>query len=209
MTDGLLSGEIVIMPCFRLRDRSNAGLHLLLTGWLLLSCSLLRAQSASSVLSYGANADGVMRTDGAMTAGSTVLTSLAGSFTSSDAGKYIQVIGAGPGAISNADGSMAFGSATLSSAVRHLHIVRHREGHYCDGCGCEQRRSCHHHSRLRFADIGYVECARRVGRNKCALLLWRDDIGGDNSIGPKQHDCYVECPCGRVYFKCYVCIRHG
>jgi hypothetical protein len=104
------------MHCSGLGHRSHAGLHLLLTGWLLLSGSCLRAQSGSSVMSYGAKADGVMRTDGAMTAGSAVLTSLGGSFTSSDAGKYIQVIGAGPGAMSNADGSMAFGSATLSSA---------------------------------------------------------------------------------------------
>jgi parallel beta helix pectate lyase-like protein len=51
-----------------------------------------------------------------MSAGSTTLTSPSGSFASSDVGKYIQLIGAGPGAISHADGSMAHGSAALASA---------------------------------------------------------------------------------------------
>jgi len=57
-----------------------------------------------------------MRTDGAITAGSTALTSPSGSFSLSDVGKYVQVVGAGPGAMSHADGSVTFGSPVLASA---------------------------------------------------------------------------------------------
>src|SRR5450432_2322882 len=77
-------------------------------------CSL-RGQSGVSVLSFGAVADGIMRNDGAMVAGSATLTSASGSFTPGDVGKYIQVIGAGPGATSHSDASMSLGSAVLTS----------------------------------------------------------------------------------------------
>ncbi|MGA3098592.1 MAG: hypothetical protein ABSF25_19235, partial [Bryobacteraceae bacterium] len=50
-----------------------------------------------------------------MNAGSSVLTSASASFTTLDAGKYIQVIGAGPGGSSLADAIMAQGSAVLTS----------------------------------------------------------------------------------------------
>jgi hypothetical protein len=76
---------------------------------------VLSGQASSSVLSYGAVADGILRTDGAMFAGSSVLTSPSGSFASGDAGKYIQVIGAGPGGTSHGDAIMSAGSATLTS----------------------------------------------------------------------------------------------
>src|ERR1700681_862269 len=68
---------------------------LLLLSLLALSGWPVYAQSNLSVLSFGATPDGIMRTDGAMTAGSGVLTSASGTFTSADVGKYIQVIGAG------------------------------------------------------------------------------------------------------------------
>jgi hypothetical protein len=95
--------------------RLYAGVQLLLACWILLSSSCLRAQSGFNVLSYAAIPDGILRTDGAILAGSATLTSLTGSFTSSDVGKYVEVIGAGPGAITQADASMAFGSAVLNS----------------------------------------------------------------------------------------------
>jgi len=59
-------------------------------------CLSLNAQGVS-VLSFGAVPDGILRTDGAMTAGSSALTSPSGTFSTADVGKYIQVIGAGPG----------------------------------------------------------------------------------------------------------------
>jgi len=68
-----------------------------------------------SVIQFGAKADGILRTDGAMVAGSPVLTSSSGSFTASDVGKYIQVVGAGPGGASHVDGSMTEASAVLHS----------------------------------------------------------------------------------------------
>lgn len=76
---------------------------------------LVRAQSSISVLNYGAQADGIMRTDGAVAAGSQVLTSPSGSFASGDVGKYIQVIGAGSGGTSRSDGAMQAGSTVLNS----------------------------------------------------------------------------------------------
>jgi len=69
-----------------------------------------------SVTQFGAKADGILRTDGAMEAGSPVLTSASGSFRPSDVGKYVQVVGAGPGGTSHPDGSMTAGSAVLNSA---------------------------------------------------------------------------------------------
>ena len=74
-----------------------------------------QAQLNVSVTAFGALADGVLRTDGAMNVGSSVLTSASASFTGADAGKYIQVIGAGPGGSSHADGMMVEGSAVLTS----------------------------------------------------------------------------------------------
>ena len=56
-----------------------------------------------------------MRMDGAMAAGSAALTSASGSFGAGDKGKYIQVVGAGPGATYNTDGMMAAGSTLLTS----------------------------------------------------------------------------------------------
>ena len=82
---------------------------------ILLLAPVLDGQASLSVLSYGAVGDGILRTDGAMVAGSSVLTSPSGSFASGDAGKYIQVIGAGPGGTSHGDASMSAGSATLTS----------------------------------------------------------------------------------------------
>ncbi|MDP8990037.1 MAG: DUF2341 domain-containing protein [Acidobacteriota bacterium] len=81
----------------------------------LVFASCAKAQTGVSVTNFGAIADAIMRTDGATTAGSPVLTSASGSFASSDVGKYIQVIGAGPGGTSRSDGAMALGSAVLSS----------------------------------------------------------------------------------------------
>jgi hypothetical protein len=77
----------------------------------------IRAQPNVSVLTFGARADGILRTDGAMSAGSAVLTSASGSFSSLDIGKYIQVVGAGPGVTSHLDGSMQSGSTVLNSAT--------------------------------------------------------------------------------------------
>ena len=72
-----------------------------------------QAQLNVSVTAFGAQADGILRTDGAIYAGSPVLTSASASFTALDAGKYIQVIGAGPGGSSRGDAIMSPGSAAL------------------------------------------------------------------------------------------------
>jgi len=77
---------------------------------------MANSQATVSVTQFGANADGILRNDGAMTAGLAVLTSSSASFSASDAGKYIQVIGAGPGGTSHTDGAMTAGSAVLNSA---------------------------------------------------------------------------------------------
>ena len=82
----------------------------------LLMPTWLSAQSNTSVLAYGAVADGILRTDGTMLAGSAVLTSPSATFTSADVGKYVQVIGAGPGSTSNNDGVMNASSPVLNSA---------------------------------------------------------------------------------------------
>ena len=74
-----------------------------------------QAQLNVSVTAFGAQADGILRTDGAIYAGSPVLTSASASFTALDAGKYIQVIGAGPGGSSRGDAIMSPGSAALIS----------------------------------------------------------------------------------------------
>lgn len=89
-------------------------------GWLLLATFVGLSLNASgqatfSVLNYGAVADGVLRTDGAMSAGSFILNSASGTFSSSDVGKYIQVIGAGSGGTSHTDGFISSGSNTLTS----------------------------------------------------------------------------------------------
>jgi len=73
------------------------------------------ALSNVTVGAFGAVADGILRVDGAMTAGSAVLISASGSFSSADVGKYIQVIGAGRGGSSGV-GSMAIGSNVLISS---------------------------------------------------------------------------------------------
>jgi len=82
---------------------------LLLTAW------SVTAQSNVSVAAFGAKGDAIMRNDGAMTAGSPILTSVSGSFSTGDVGKYVQVIGAGPGGTSHADAIMSAGSAVLTS----------------------------------------------------------------------------------------------
>jgi len=69
-----------------------------------------------SVLDAGAVADGIMRSDGVMTAGSAVLTSPSGSLSAKDVGKYIQVIGAGAGGTTHSDGAMTVGLDILTSA---------------------------------------------------------------------------------------------
>jgi hypothetical protein len=74
------------------------------------------AQLNTTVTAFGAVSDGILRTDGIMTAGSAILTSPSGNFTASDSGKYIQVIGAGAGATSHPDATMSNGSAVLTSA---------------------------------------------------------------------------------------------
>jgi hypothetical protein len=74
-------------------------------------------QSSISVATFGAKADAILRTDGVMISGSPVLTSASGSFSAADIGKYVQVIGAGPGGSSGPDGSMSAGSAVLNSAA--------------------------------------------------------------------------------------------
>lgn len=51
-------------------------------------------QAVYNILAYGAKADGIIKTDGAMTAGSATLTSASSNFTSNDVGKTIQVMGA-------------------------------------------------------------------------------------------------------------------
>ncbi len=89
-------------------------LHLV---WLaLLAAQSLIGQSNVSVISYGAAADGIMRTDASMAASSAVLTSPSATFSASDVGKYVQVIGAGPGGTSHSDGSMSAGVAVLTSS---------------------------------------------------------------------------------------------
>ena len=83
----------------------------------LVGTSCLEGQSNSaSVVAFGAVPDGILRTDGAMTAGSTLLTSPSSGFTAADVGKYIQVIGAGAGSTSNTDGAMSDGSPVLTSS---------------------------------------------------------------------------------------------
>ena len=98
------------------RARGWAAAHFCVIFSLLFQGCSLRGQSIMNVVAYGAVPDGIMRTDGAMVAGSAVLSSQSGSFTSGDVGKYIQVIGAGPGGTSKSDGTMSFGSAVLTSA---------------------------------------------------------------------------------------------
>ena len=95
--------------------RRWAAAHLCIILPVLFGGCALRGQSGVSVQSFGAVPDGIMRTDGAMVAGSAALTSASGSFTPGDVGKYIQVIGAGPGATSHTDGAMTSGSAVLTS----------------------------------------------------------------------------------------------
>src|SRR5579862_1923752 len=99
------------------RDRWNRALVSCLIGFVAFCAApSIHAQPAVSVAHFGAKADGILRTDGAMSAGSSALTSLTGTFASADVGKYIQVIGAGPGGTSGTDGAMAATSAVLSSA---------------------------------------------------------------------------------------------
>jgi hypothetical protein len=74
-----------------------------------------QAQLNVSVTTFGAQADGILRTDGAMNLGSSILTSASASFTSLDAGKYIQVIGAGPGGSCRTGAIMAQGSTVLTA----------------------------------------------------------------------------------------------
>lgn len=77
---------------------------------------MANCQSTVNVTQFGAKADGILRTDGAMTAGLAVLTSRSASFGAADVGKYVQVIGAGSGGAWSADGTMIAGSAVLNSA---------------------------------------------------------------------------------------------
>ncbi|MGD0778186.1 MAG: hypothetical protein ABSC05_35830, partial [Candidatus Solibacter sp.] len=74
-----------------------------------------QAQLNVSVTAFGAQADGVLRTDGAMNLESSILTSASASFTSLDTGKYIQVVGAGPGGSCRTGAIMAQGSTILTS----------------------------------------------------------------------------------------------
>ena len=74
-----------------------------------------QAQSTISVADFGAQPDGILRTDGSITAGSSLLTSASGTFSPADAGKYIQIVGAGNGGTTHSDGVMASGSTTLTS----------------------------------------------------------------------------------------------
>ena len=110
------------MPPYCRRSRSvsslliDAFLRMSIACWALLTSASLDAQSSTSVLAYGAVPDGILRTDGAMSAGSAVLTSPSASFTSADIGKYVQLIGAGPGSTSNTDGIMNASSPVLDSA---------------------------------------------------------------------------------------------
>jgi len=77
---------------------------------------LLNPAAYHSVLDAGAAADGIMRSDGVMTAGSAILTSTSGSFSAKDVGKYIQVVGAGAGGTTHSDGAMTIGLDILTSA---------------------------------------------------------------------------------------------
>ncbi len=78
---------------------------------------IFNAAARHTVEDAGAVPDGILRNDGAMTAGSNVLTSASGSFSSKDVGKYIQVVGAGPGGSTHADGVMTVGQNVLTSAT--------------------------------------------------------------------------------------------
>jgi hypothetical protein len=86
---------------------------LLILALLLPLCT--QAQSTISVADFGAQPDGILRTDGAITAGSTLLTSASGTFSPTDTGKYIQIIGAGNGGTTHSDGVIVSGSTTLTS----------------------------------------------------------------------------------------------
>ncbi len=100
----------------RHRRRAWIRFGLLITFSTVVGSPCLNGQPNSSVTAFGAVPDGILRTDGAMTAGSALLTSPSSSFTAADVGKYIQVIGAGAGSTSNTDGAMSDGSAVLTSA---------------------------------------------------------------------------------------------
>jgi hypothetical protein len=96
--------------------RSWVALSLLISALMAVSTtSMVSGQSSVTVTSFGAVADGILRTDGSMVAGSLVLTSVSSSFGSSDVGKYMQVIGAGPGGTTHTDGTISAGSQVLSS----------------------------------------------------------------------------------------------
>ena len=98
-------------------NRTSSISTLLLAGGVaLLIPAGLSGQSNTSVLAYGAVADGILRTDGTMAAGSAVLSSPSAFFTTTDVGKYVQVIGAGPGSTSNSGGVMNASSPVLNSA---------------------------------------------------------------------------------------------
>ena len=99
-------------PPFGFSPRASLWLGTLLS---LALAPLSQAQMNVSVTTFGAQADGILRTDGAMNAGSAILTSASASFTATDTGKYMQVIGAGPGGTTRSDAIMAQGSANLSS----------------------------------------------------------------------------------------------
>ena len=93
-----------------------SGLSLRLAAFLWLALApISQAQLNVSVTTFGAQADGILRTDGVMNAGSSVLTSPSAFFTSLDTGKYIQVIGAGPGGSCRSGAIMTQGSASLTS----------------------------------------------------------------------------------------------
>ncbi len=96
--------------------RAWVGLSLFIICFALVGTSRLQGQSNSSVTAFGAVPDGILRTDGAMTAGSAAFTSPSSSFTAADVGKYIQIIGAGTGSTSHTDGAMSAGSSVLTSA---------------------------------------------------------------------------------------------
>ena len=83
---------------------------------LVLISSPLLAQQVYSVLDYGAKGNGILRTDGSTTVASATLTSSSGSFVASDVGKYIQVIGAGPGGTTLSGVSMSANSSNLTAA---------------------------------------------------------------------------------------------
>jgi hypothetical protein len=96
--------------------RALLGVTVLFIALVIVVVRMTSSQFTVSVLQFGAIADGILRTDGAMTAGSSVLTSPTASFSAADVGKYIQVIGAGRGGTRGANGSMIAGSAVLNSA---------------------------------------------------------------------------------------------